>query len=160
MKRLPKLSKSALALNPQLAPKRKRARKPAIPKQPIPPSTLQSFTVTVPLPDSRLLPNRAKSLHWAVKAHLVKRLRSTAALLCRQALGSATAPNWAKAIEQTEWFHAKQHPDPDAGTSAAKAAYDGLTTARIIEDDRHLRHHPIIFIKSGQPRLRITVTPE
>jgi crossover junction endodeoxyribonuclease RusA len=125
------------------------------------PNTCRPISFWLHLPPAPLNPNARP--HWAAKARAVKNYRNTAWLAAAAALGPGRpAPRWTRARVVIVWYtKTDRHPDRDNALASLKAAFDGLTDAGIITDDKELFHEPIEFrVDAKRPRVEITVTEE
>jgi crossover junction endodeoxyribonuclease RusA len=112
------------------------------------------LTVTLPWPDSKLAPNRAKGLHWA-KTHGARAVAfETAYVLTGQEIRAASERKdaWFSLVGEvplTITFNPpdKRKRDLDNALSSCKHFIDGIATALTIDDSRFSP----VTLKRGEP---------
>ena len=117
---------------------------------------MKTFTVILPWPDSRLLPNRANGTHWSKTSALRKEARKNAwATACGEAKGFVCpAGDIALSIVFVQQKGKKR--DLDGCLSSAKAYLDGIADALGIDDSKF---RPIMIDRQfGEARVIVTIT--
>lgn len=110
-----------------------------------------TITITLPFPNGKLSPNRAKGMHWGATSSLKGRQFDDAYAAAYQAMTSITAKEWTplvgRAIPLTVTFNEpdRRMRDLDNLLAAAKSAIDGIATALTVND----KHFSPITIKRG-----------
>lgn len=94
----------------------------------------ETLVIPLPLPDAKLQPNRAMSLHWQEKGRLTKAIRQACGFISAQIKPSQ--PFKRARIDITTWTANKV--DPANVWQWCKGAIDSLADAGIIENDRDL----------------------
>ena len=119
---------------------------------------MNTVYLSLSLPPKVLSPN-ARPRHWAERARAVRTYRRESALLTRQALGRRAKPRWEQATCQATYFGRTKHrPDSDNILAMLKPAFDGLTDAGLLADDRDLIHLPVDRQTDRlHPRILLTV---
>jgi hypothetical protein len=113
---------------------------------------MQTKTITLPLPDARLSPN--KKVHYHVKAPITKAHRQTAAFKTNIALLKGD-----KIYSYRLWFFwpNKIRRDKDNASSSCKAYMDGVSDA-INQDDSDFEFDGVRFaVDKENPRVEIRV---
>jgi Holliday junction resolvase RusA-like endonuclease len=122
-------------------------------------SQLDSITLILPLPPSKLNPNIR--VHWAEKSRAVKTYRNIALFEAKKFLFDYDSPPlWAKAVVSCEAFFSHiRNRDEDNFQASMKAAFDGLADAGIVINDSGFTHMPPVFSHDKKkPRVEITIT--
>ena len=118
-----------------------------------------TLTVVLPLPHSDLWPNR--HVYWRRRSDAAKSLRAAAGYAALHAINEAgiKRPRWKRASAKCRYyFREKRKRDGDGALSAAKAAFDGFTDAKIWLDDSGVTHLPVeMHVDAADPRLEIDV---
>ena len=112
------------------------------------------------LPPRELSPNARG--HWRKRWRAGREYKAQACGVALDALGPGRpAPCWKRARVRIVWYtKTRRHPDHDNAVAWLKAAFDGLTDAKIIADDNELTPEPIEFrVDREKPRVVFTVTP-
>lgn len=101
--------------------------------------------IELPLPPQDTHPN-ARPAHWAVKSKAVKKQRSAAGVMARQAVQfTARGFPWRTATIQATFYLARKR-DADGCLSWLKASFDGLADAGLIANDSGLTHLPVVQV--------------
>ena len=120
-----------------------------------------TYKITLPIPHKSLSPNHTVgSLGQRMqKANTIKKYRWLARLLAMEQLGTAR-PQWKTAQVQVTWFSKTARLiDRDNILGYLKSAFDGLTDAGLLADDRDITHLPPVREKDAAlPRVEITIT--
>lgn len=122
----------------------------------------ESITITLPLPHKHLSPNAR--VHWRAKAKATKAYREQSFLDTLSAISSQETvkhdAEWLYATSQATFYHAQtRRRDKDNLLSSLKAAMDGITDSRLIDDDVGITHLPVVCeIDRENPRVEITIT--
>lgn len=117
---------------------------------------MKSIEVTLPLPPKQLHPNAR--VHFMAKAAATKRYRLRAELEARHALGRRDPPRWKAATVRVAWyFKTAARRDRDNLLASAKAIFDGLADAGIVDNDAAFTHLPHEVNKSDQPGVVLVV---
>ncbi len=121
------------------------------------PASKASLTLSLPLPPRELSPNARP--HYMAKARAKKKYRRFAWATAVGANGG-TGDRWPTATCQATFYvRDRRRRDRDNLLASLKAAFDGLTDARIIEDDAGLIHLPVqIDVDRENPRVELLVT--
>lgn len=118
------------------------------------------LTVTLPWPDSKLLPNRSKGLHWGKTSGLRAAAFEAAYLLTHQAVGRYSGVWYSLTgnVPLTITFNPpdKRRRDLDGALSSLKTSLDGVATALTIDDSKF---SPITLVR-GEPCKGGSVTVE
>lgn len=125
---------------------------------------MDSVTITLPLPDPRLGPNKPAATRGSMlaKARLTKAYRRSAYFRTLEAMPTVFDTPWPRAKATLDfYFNDSRRRDIRNLEAAMKAAYDGIVEAGLITDDRHevLSHGMTEVHKSGTdgPRVEITI---
>ena len=109
------------------------------------------LTIELPWPSSKLLPNRAKGLHWGQTSGLRASAFEAAYLLTHQAVGKYSGVWYSLTgnVPLTITFNPpdKRKRDLDGALSSLKTSLDGVATALTIDDSKF---NPIT-LKRGAP---------
>jgi len=121
----------------------------------------QQITVILPIPDSRLSPNRPPASRGGriKKSIVAKEYRKLTEMRVREQCAKNTP--WKKAV-CLPIFYSKTNirKDSDNFCSMLKPAYDGLTDAGLIIDDdsKHLKREECRFLKDkDNPRIELVI---
>ncbi len=108
------------------------------------------LTVTIPFPDSDLMPNRKNGRHWGSTQTVKRKAWDDAYMLALQAVRSSQSgwvrPDGSVPLVLTFCEPDKRNRDIDNLLAACKAQLDALATALVINDRQF---HPIT-LKRGQ----------
>lgn len=125
-----------------------------------------TLTVIIPIPPAECSPNGRH--HWRAKAAAVKKYRATCGALAIQAAQNApwtnSRPRWKRARIQAAFYVKTARglkSDADNRLASLKAAFDSLTDAGILDDDRGITHEPVTLAHDkDRPRVELTITEE
>lgn len=112
--------------------------------------TQQQITIELGWPAQALWPNRARRLHWAVKAAAASAARSDAKITALQAVRTSGA--YIREVSSiTITFHppTRRRVDMDNALSAMKSAIDGIVNDALGLDDSAI---DAVILKRGQVR--------
>ena len=109
-----------------------------------------TITITLPFPNGKLSPNRAKGMHWGATSSLKGRQFDDAYTLTHQAVINIPMGKWTPLVGQIPLTVTFNEPDRrmrdlDNLLAAAKSAIDGIATALTVND----KHFSPITIKRG-----------
>ena len=111
-----------------------------------------TLVIRLPLPPRALNPN--SRVHWAVKARAVTDMRLAASVT---ALGSSirfTEP----IIDAVFWHKTKKRRDRDNAIASCKAMIDGLSDAKLWDDDSCVHWGDVaLMVDKDDPRLILTI---
>lgn len=113
----------------------------------------QHITLTLPFPDSRLLPNR--KAHWATKAKATAEARTTAwGIGIDYRFNQTPIPETMKRCTAKVTFYPpdKRRRDLDNLLRAMKPFWDGLVDAQLIEDDSCISEISVRLEQPGDPK--------
>lgn len=119
---------------------------------------MRTITITMSIPPMPLSPNWRG--HWAVKAKAKAAHRKEASVRAYLAMRMLTdQSSMAKASATATFYHATNRArDGDNALASLKAAYDGIADAKVVGDDKHFIHHPVVFEKDkARPRVEIEI---
>jgi crossover junction endodeoxyribonuclease RusA len=108
------------------------------------------LTITLPFPDSDLMPNRRLGKHWAQSNAAKKKAWDDAYILAHQAIqayrGEWTPTNQPVPVTLTFFAPDKRHRDLDNLLAASKSCLDGVAAA-LRMDDREFE--PVTLRRGG-----------
>jgi len=108
----------------------------------------ERFTVELPYPPSGLLPNKARTRHWAGNGTIAADYKEDCLTACLGASGSVDwCPDLPVMVELTFHRHDKRHVDLDNLLAATKAGIDAIASYLKI-DDKHFE----FTIRRGEVR--------
>ncbi len=109
------------------------------------------------LPPSELMPNRLRSLHWAVRARVEAQARQEGYVVALQGKGDWTAPEHAIISYEFRWKD-KRERDLESLMIACKPFVDGFVDAAVLKGDDayHLSIGSVVY-KPGQNQTVITL---
>lgn len=110
-----------------------------------------TIKITLPFPNGKLSPNRAKGMHWGATSSLKGRQFDDAYTLTHQAVANVEGSRWTPLVGQIPLTVTFNEPDRrmrdlDNLLSASKSAIDGIATALTVND----KHFSPITIKRGE----------
>lgn len=113
---------------------------------------MTSITITVPCdPPSVLLPNQRRKHHWGTISKATRELREIAYYAALDQRPNDWTPFAEPVVLSLRVGYGRRRriPDLDASASACKAALDGMTDARVIDDDRIIKRLVVEHEKDG-----------
>lgn len=112
------------------------------------PKQSERFVVALPYPPSELLPNKARTRHWASNGKVAADYKQDCLTACREAGGVLDwCPDLPVMVELSFHRHDKRHVDLDNLLAATKAGIDVISTFIGI-DDKHFE----FTIRRGEVR--------
>lgn len=111
-----------------------------------------TIRIVLPLPAKQLSPNAR--VCWQAKARAVKQYRSISFFVSQQ-----FPSRWKSAeVESTFYFRDRRRRDRDNLLASLKAAFDGIASAGIVDDDANLTHLPVrLEVDRDAPRVEISI---
>lgn len=123
-----------------------------------------TVTIELPLPHKSLSPNHviASRAGRMGKSSKTKAYRTRSRLEVLAKYSQSFRPQWKRATVRIVWYHKTvRFPDSDNAIASLKAAFDGLTDAGILADDRGLTQEPpTFFADPDKPRVVLHITPK
>ena len=123
-----------------------------------------TVTITLPLPPKELNPNKQVASRGGrmAKARATDKYKTAAKVQVLATVPGGWKPRWKTATIQVEYyFPTMAFRDADNCLASLKAAFDGLTDAGLLDDDRGVTHLPVKRAKdSEKPRVVIHVSNE
>lgn len=110
-----------------------------------------TIKITLPFPNGKLSPNRAKGVHWTKTSAAKKDQFADAYTLTHKVVASIQTADWTPLVGQIPLTITFCEPDKrlrdlDNLLSASKSAIDGVATALVVND----KHFSPITIKRGE----------
>ena len=111
-----------------------------------------SIRIVLPLPAKQLSPNAR--VCWQAKARAVKQYRSISFFVSQR-----FPSRWKAAeVESVFFFRDRRRRDRDNLLASLKAAFDGIASAGIVDDDASLTHLPVrLEVDRDAPRVEISI---
>jgi hypothetical protein len=120
----------------------------------------RTLTLTLPLPDPLLNPNRTISMHWAQKGRHAAKQRQDANLVARSSIGYGFV-SFTKRVCLDIVIRPRKGMkklDDDNFWAAMKATRDGLADAGIVANDKQFVIGSLTWAKERTAELVITLT--
>jgi len=111
-----------------------------------------TIRIVLPLPAKQLSPNAR--VCWQAKARATKEYRSISFFVSQRFLSRWKAAE----VESVFYFRDRRRRDRDNLLASLKAAFDGIASAGIVDDDANLTHLPVrLEVDRDAPRVEISI---